>query len=66
MNIDKTYQGKQIDLIKAYVIEAFDEYFELSVNKNLIISFVKVQFESKSPKTRKVAKRFLEKWKGKY
>ena len=61
-----TNQGKQIDLIKAYAIEAFDEYFELSVNKNLIISFVKAQFESKSPKTRKVAKRFLEKWKGKY
>jgi hypothetical protein len=61
LNIDKTHQGKQIELIKAYVIEAFNEYFEESLDKDKILDFVKAQLESKSPKTRKVAKEFLKK-----
>ena len=63
LNIDKTHQGKQIDLIKAYVVEAFNEYFEESLDKSKILDFVKAQLESKSPKTRKVANEFLKKWK---
>ena len=63
LNIDKTHQGKQIDLIKAYVIEAFNEYFEESLDKSKILDFVKAQLESKSPKTRKVANESLKKWK---
>lgn len=62
LNIEKTHQGKQIDLIKAYVIEAFNEYFDESSDKNKIMDFVKVQLESKSPKTRKLANEFLKKW----
>jgi hypothetical protein len=61
LNIDVRHQGKQIELIKAYVIEAFNEYFEESSDKNKILDFVKAQLESKSPKTRKVAKEFLKK-----
>ena len=60
LNIEKTHQGKQIELIKAYVIEAFSEYFEESLDKNKILDFVRAQLESKSPKTRKVAKEFLK------
>jgi hypothetical protein len=60
LNIEKTHQGKQIELIKAYVIEAFNEYFEESLDKNQILDFVRAQLESKSPKTRKVAKEFLK------
>jgi hypothetical protein len=60
LNIEKTHQGKQIELIKAYVIEAFNEYFEESLDKNKILDFVRAQLESKSPKTRKVAKEFLK------
>jgi len=63
LNIDKTHRGKQIDLIKAYVIEAFNEYFEESSNKNKILGFVKAQLESRSPKTKKLANEFLKKWK---
>jgi len=63
LNIEKTHQGKQIDLIKAYVIEAFNEYFAESSDKKTIINFVEAQLESKSPKTKKVAKDFLNKWK---
>jgi hypothetical protein len=63
LNIDKTHRGKQIDLIKAYVIEAFSEYFEESSDKKKILDFVKAQLESKSPKTKKLANEFLKKWK---
>jgi hypothetical protein len=61
LNIDKTHRGKQIDLIKSYVIEAFNEYFEESSDKNKILDFVEAQLESESPKTRKLAKEFLKK-----
>ena len=63
LNIDETHRGKQIDLIKAYVIEAFNEYFEESSDKKKILGFVKAQLESKSPKTKKLANEFLKKWK---
>lgn len=59
LNIDKTHQGKQTELIKAYAIEAFQEYFEVSSDKERILFFVKAQLESKSLKTRKMAKEFL-------
>ena len=61
LNIDKTHHGKQTELMKAYAIEALQEYFEVSSDKERILDFVKAQLESKSPKTRKIAKEFLEK-----
>jgi hypothetical protein len=61
LNIEKTHKGKQIELIKAYVIEAFNEYFEETSDKNQMLNFVKAQLNSKSPKTRKLAKEFLRK-----
>jgi len=61
LNIEKTHKGKQIDLIKAYVIEAFNQYFAECSDKNEILNFVKAQLMSKSPKTRKLAKEFLKK-----
>ena len=61
LNIEKTHKGKQIELIKAYTIEAFNEYFEESSDKNKILDFVEAQLESESPKTRKLAKEFLKK-----
>ena len=63
LNIGKTHQGKQTELIKAYAIEAFNQFFNESSNKNIILDFVKAQSESTSPKTRKLAKKFLMKWK---
>jgi hypothetical protein len=61
LNIDKTNQ-KHKDLIKAGAIESFDEYFEEAENKKKILKFVKKQLDCESPKTRKKAKEFLEKW----
>lgn len=63
LNIDKTHTGKQKELIKAYAIEAFDEYYEEVKDKKKINDFIKKQLESESPKTRKKAKEFLDKWK---
>ena len=62
LNIDSIHKGKQIELVKAYVIDAFDEYFNETKNKKEIMDFVKKQTSSESPKTRKKAKEFIEKW----
>jgi hypothetical protein len=61
LNIDKTTQ-KHKDLIKAGAIESFGEYFSESKDKERIIEFVRRQLDGESPKTRKIAKEFLEKW----
>jgi len=65
LRIDETHhKPHRKELIKAGAIEAFDEYFEEAEDKESIIRFVKQQLDSESPKTRKAAKRFLEKWHG--
>ena len=62
LNIDNTYAGKQMDLVKGYIIEAFAVYFAEAENKDKIIEFVRNQLNSKSPRTRKQAEHFLSKW----
>ena len=61
LNIDYTVHRHK-DLVKASAIEAFDAYFEKSKDQARIIEFVKAQLNCESPKTRKKAKAFLEKW----
>ena len=61
LDIDSTVQRHK-DLVKAGAIESFDAYFEESTNQERIIEFVKAQLDCESPKTRKIAKEFLEKW----
>ncbi len=63
LRIDETHHHpERRDLIKAGAVESFDEYYEEAVDKKKILEFVKKQLECKSPKTRKIAKEFLEKW----
>ena len=62
LNIEKIHPGKQIELVKSAVIESLSEYFNNSKNKDNIIFFVEKQVNSKSPKTRKIAKEFLKKY----
>ena len=62
LDIEKIHTGKQIELVKSAVIESFSEYFRNAGNKNKIIDFVRRQLESESPKTRKAAKEFLNRW----
>jgi hypothetical protein len=61
LDIDNTVQRHK-DLVKASAIEAFNTYFEKSKDQAKIIGFVKAQLDCESPKTRKKAKEFLEKW----
>jgi len=61
LDIDNMVQRHK-DLVKASAIEAFDAYFEKSKDQARIIEFVKAQLNCESPKTRKKAKAFLEKW----
>jgi hypothetical protein len=61
LDIDNTVQRHK-DLVKSGAIEAFDAYFEESKDQTRIIEFVKAQLNCESPKTRKMAKEFLEKW----
>ncbi|MDI9578280.1 MAG: hypothetical protein QM398_09125 [Thermoproteota archaeon] len=62
INIDKTHQGKHVELIKSYAIEAFNEFFMDFSDKNKILGFVELQLKSESPKTRRIATEFLKKW----
>ncbi len=62
LDIDRVYRGKQIELIKGSIIEAFGEYFEAAEDKERIREFVRNQLNSESPKTRKQAKTFIDKW----
>ena len=50
------------ELLKAYVIEAFGEYFPQTKSKKAVLTFVRDQLASSSPKARKATKVFLEKW----
>lgn len=60
LSIDKTHhEQERKDLVKTYIIEAFEEYFDQTKNKKRIIEFVQ-QLNCKSPKTRKAAKEFLK------
>ena len=62
LNIDQTHhESGRKDLIKAYVIESFREYFEDIKNKEEVIKFIKNQLKSNSPKTRKIAENFIDK-----
>jgi hypothetical protein len=62
LGIDKTrHDPQRRDLVKYDIIEAFDRYFERAGDKKRILAFVKKQLGCDSPKTRKTAKRFLDK-----
>jgi len=48
-------------LLKAYAVESLGTYFSEAREKKIIISFVRSQLKSKSPKGRKAAELFLKK-----
>jgi len=62
LNIEKIYPGKQVELVKAAVIESFSDFYKNAEKKHEIIGFVKKQLDSESPKTRKTAREFIDKW----
>ncbi|CAJ37341.1 hypothetical protein [Methanocella arvoryzae] len=54
------FDHKRQALIAGYAIESLAEYFEASQDKALIIEFARSWLQCESPKTRKIAKKFLE------
>jgi len=60
---DTHHNEDRKDLIKHDIIQSFSQIFEKIKEKDKIISFVEKQIDCSSPKTRKIAKAFLEKWK---
>ncbi len=61
LGIDETHH-KHKDLIKADAIHSFEVFFEDYPDKEQILGFVERQLECSSPKTRKAAKAFLDKY----
>ncbi|MBN1806146.1 MAG: hypothetical protein JW837_12935 [Sedimentisphaerales bacterium] len=61
LSIEKTHhQQERKDLAKAYIIEAFEEYYTQAKQKKKIAEFVEKQVNCASPKTKKAAKEFLK------
>lgn len=60
LNIDTIHQGRQKELVKAYVVEALLKIYPEAEDKEKIVEFVKMQLESSSPKTRDMAAKFLD------
>lgn len=52
---------KQKELLKSYVIESLDSYFDRVTDKSAVLDFVSRQAESTSGKTKKSARDFLKK-----
>jgi hypothetical protein len=60
LGIDMIYPNPdRVDLVKSYVIDGLGLYFKNAKQRNEIIEFVKKQLNSKSSKTKKIAKQFL-------
>ena len=60
LNTDELHKGKQKELIKAYVIDAFENINLEEEDMERIDNFVKLQLDSSSPKTRNAARRYLD------
>lgn len=61
LNVENIHQGKQKELIKAYVIEALRKVYPKIKDKKRVMGFIKEQRNSSSPKTRDLAACFIEK-----
>jgi hypothetical protein len=63
LSVEKTHHDpSRKQLINGYVIESISKYYERAREKRKILEFVQKQLTSKSPRTRKMAKQFLQKW----
>ncbi len=59
--VDETHhtEGRK-DLLKGDIVEAFGRFFAQVPDKSKVVSFVRAQLKSSSPRTRKAAKAFLD------
>jgi len=63
LNIGETSKCRHIDLQKAYVLSAFDGYFDSIFDKRKVIGFIIAQQKNPSLKTKKKARELIEKYK---
>jgi hypothetical protein len=63
LNIDNLYTGDHIDILKGHIIQAFDDYFEVSEAQFQMMAFVREQLDSPEPTTQKIAREFMQKHK---
>ena len=62
LRVDETHHApSRKELIKGYIIESFIQYYPHAQQKEKILEFAQKQLKSKSPRTKKMAKKFLEK-----
>jgi hypothetical protein len=62
LSVEKTHHDpSRKQLINGYAIESFSKYYGQAREKRKILDFVRKQLKSKSPRTRKIAKQFLQK-----
>lgn len=61
LNIDElcNFSMKQKALLKSDVINVFDKFYEQIGHKEMINKFIKVELDSISPKTKKIAREFI-------
>ena len=63
IKIDRTRHSSECkNIIKGKAILAFNEYFEESNDKKMILNFVSCELKNTRSATRKKAERFLKKW----
>ena len=60
LDIDNIHQGRQNELLKSYVIEAFRKMYPEIKDKERVANFIEAQLDSSSPKTRDLAACFLD------
>jgi len=61
LSIDKTHhEQERKDLVKTFIFEAFEAYYDQIRGKKKIVEFVEKQINCASPKTRKAAQEFLK------
>ena len=63
LNISKTSQCRHLDLQIAYVLSAFEMYFDIISEKNTVITYIKEEQHNPSSKTRKKALELIKKYK---
>jgi hypothetical protein len=62
LDIDNIHQGRQKELVKAYVIEALRKMYPEIKDKKRVMKFIMEQLGSPSPKARDLAACFIDKY----
>lgn len=62
LNTGSTSHCRHLDLQQAYVLSALNQYFDRVSDKEAVVTFIREQLQSTSPKRRKKAKELMQKY----